>query len=185
MNLTFKKATMHDRAAIERLWLKVLTEAFRRTNHASDFTPEDELAYKMRQFDRTVTLATAHYYMVYDEAQFMATIAYQTPPNEGILRRTGDAFKDDYEIGSLYIDPQRQNEGLSTPIIIFILEEVLKQGIQFVCFDSILAHAQKLWVKRFGPPLHTFPSDDQSFVVYLWRIEVSEALRRLKHTTNQ
>ncbi len=181
--LTFHQATPLDRPAVEALWLSVLTHAFKQQGHALDFRPEDELAFKMRQYDAAMASPHAHYFLAYELGQLIGTIAYETPPNPGILRRTEGRLKDLYEIGSLYIDPSRQKQGLSTVLLKFVLTQLIEQGIETVCFDSILEHSQTLWVKRFGPPTYITHSDDESFRVFIWVIRTQVALERLNQKT--
>lgn len=178
-SLTFVRATTLHTELIESFWLRVLTHAFTHQAHPENHRPEDELRFKMRQFHHAMASSTAHVFLAFEGTQLIGTIAYESPPNRGILRRTNHALKDLYEIGSLYIEPTLQNRGYGKKLLMFILQEVQKAGIETVCFDSILEHSQKMWLKIFGEARYIFPSDDQTFVVYIWVIDVDDALDKL------
>ncbi len=181
--LKIRKATRKDRDTIEVLWEKVIRDAFSKEGIEEHHSTADELAFKMRQFDDACDKAQAHYFLAFDGDKPIGTIAYGTPPNKGILRRTHNALADTMEIGSLYIDPAVQKQSYGKTLLIFILETLLEKEVETVCFDSIIETSKHIWSRLFGEPKYKIPAKNHDFTHMIWVVDVATALENLKRVT--
>ena len=59
------------------------------------------------------------------------------------------------ELGSLYILPEYQGQGIGSALIGELLEFLREQGIDRFCLDSGYQRAQRRWLQKFGEPYIT------------------------------
>ena len=177
--LTIHKATPNHRTSIQKLWKTVLEHTFEAEKPDLHHNAKDELAFKMGQLDAAFENAFTQYFVAYYKQQLVGTIAYETPPNRGILKRTNDELSHMVEIGSLYIKPSFQKRGFGTQLIYFVLETLLDQGVKTVCFDSIIDTSKQIWRRIFGEPKYLIPSKKHDFTHMIWVVDVQAVLNRL------
>ena len=177
LDLNIRSASIDDTALIKTFWFKVLEHTFMFQKSDEHHNPLDELDFKMSQFEHAMKSISSFYFLAFKDEKLIGTIAYETPPNRGILRRTNNELVNAYEIGSLYIEPSMQKQGYGKKILSFLLNHIKAQGIDEVCFDSILEESRKLWLKIFGEPRYQVKSIEHDFVHYIWVIEVDKAIK--------
>ena len=180
-HLKIKTATLKDKKAIKYLWDEVIHHAFKHDQIESFLDSKDELDFKMEQLNHAFKSETMHYFTAYENHRLIGTIAYGTPPNRGILRRTNNALNDMIEIGSLYIHPDVQKSGYGRYLLLFILNHLDKQGIKEVCFDSIIETSKKIWSKMFGLPTYEIPSKKHDFVHMIWVVDIKTSIKRIEN----
>ncbi len=178
-NLIIRQAIKADRSAIKDLWFKVIKSAFNQEHFDDDLTPQKELAFKMRQLDKAFESPFFTCFLAFEKQTLIGTIAYDKPPNQGILKQTNDALIDMMELGSLYIDPDKQKQGYGRALLKYALESLQKNGIEEICFDSIYEVSQKIWRAMFGEPIIHKKAPNHSFHHMIWVITVKEALSRI------
>ncbi|MDF2519806.1 MAG: acetyltransferase [Clostridia bacterium] len=71
---------------------------------------------------------------------------------EDIRRCTDNQLQDIGELGSLYILPEYQGQGIGSALIKAMAAQLDKQGIERFCLDSGYKRAQKRWIRKFGTP---------------------------------
>ncbi len=177
---TIRKAVPADREIIKDLWYKAIKDAFDKDALGEVHDPKDELAFKMDQLDDAFESPDSHYYLLFDESALVGTIAYGTPPNKGIQKRTDGELSDMVEIGSLYIDPAAQKKGYGRTLLIFILQTLLDQGVETVCFDSIIEWSKRIWIRLFGEPKYRITSKKHDFEHMIWVVDVQTSIERLR-----
>jgi len=82
------------------------------------------------------------------------------------------------EVGSLYVHPHFQNQGIGSILIHEAVKKLDEQGNDEFCLDSGYQHAQKKWLKKFGDP--TILVKDYWGIGLdhmLWRIKVKDILK--------
>ncbi len=176
-SLQIIEATYDARAQVESLWWAVIKHAFHQDALDDYHNPEDELRFKMGQFDAAFHDERSHYFLAFEGERLIGTIAYSTPPNRGIMKRTNHALKGMIEIGSLYIDPTLQKKGYGTQLLLFVLTHLRDQGVAEVCFDSIIETSKKIWTQMFGEPRYKVPAKKHDFVHMIWVVDVEASLK--------
>jgi len=100
--------------------------------------------------------------------------------NELLKNCTNHAMDDLYEIGTMFILPKYQKEGISILLQKQIFKALTEIGETECCFDSGYPIAQKIWTKRFGKPtfyLKDFWGEGAPHMV--WRIDIKKVLETL------
>ena len=81
----------------------------------------------------------------------VGTISY-APCGEEIRILSENQLNHIGELGSLYILPEVQGQGIGSMLIQALATELQKRGIKQFCLDSGYRTAQKKWQRKFGEP---------------------------------
>lgn len=81
----------------------------------------------------------------------VGTISY-APCGEEIRILSENRLNHIGELGSLYILPEVQGQGLGSMLIQALATELQKRGVKQFCLDSGYRTAQKKWKRKFGEP---------------------------------
>jgi GNAT superfamily N-acetyltransferase len=74
------------------------------------------------------------------------------PCGEDIKKCTENLLDNVGELGSLYVLPCHQGQGVGSLLINAIVAHLYEQGIDQFCLDSGYKRAQKRWLRKFGEP---------------------------------
>jgi GNAT superfamily N-acetyltransferase len=74
------------------------------------------------------------------------------PCGEDIKKCTENQLDNIGELGSLYVLPRHQGQGVGSLLINAIVAHLYEQGIDQFCLDSGYKRAQKRWLRKFGEP---------------------------------
>lgn len=85
------------------------------------------------------------------DQKIVGTIAYG-PCGELISEGSKGAYQGVGEIGTVFVLPEYQNQGIGRTMLSSILLELGRRGIQEFCLDSGYPRAQKIWQHKFGTP---------------------------------
>lgn len=77
-------------------------------------------------------------------------------PNTTISELTEGALDHLYELGSLYVNPSYQGQGIGSELIKRMQDDMRLSGINQYCFDAAYTTAIKTWTKMFGPATYIF-----------------------------
>ncbi len=83
--------------------------------------------------------------------QVVGTISFG-PCGTDIISCTEGELSGVGELGSLYILPDFQNQGIGSALIHEMLKTLHDKGIEKFCLDSGYKRAQKRWLRKFGEP---------------------------------
>lgn len=100
------------------------------------------------------------------------------PSNELIDTCTKGKLKAVVEIGTVFVHPEYQKQGVGNRMLNAIFKELHRKGIEEFCFDSGYKSAQKVWISKFGKPeyhLKDFWGEGEDHMV--WRINVQDVLK--------
>lgn len=81
----------------------------------------------------------------------VGTISH-APCGEEIRILSENRLNDIGELGSLYILPEVQGQGIGSMLIQALATELQKRGVKQFCLDSGYRTAQKKWKRKFGEP---------------------------------
>lgn len=146
---------MGDIPAIEAFFEFVLTDTFERNgyfdlNELRD--SEIKLKKEMLRLD-LLSENPEHFFLgaKLEDGTIVGTIA-TGPANEDILKCTENAYQGIPEIGTLFIHPEYQKQGIASRLIQEIERYLLSKGHESYCLDSGYQLAQKTWTQEFGEP---------------------------------
>ncbi|MEK5522868.1 MULTISPECIES: GNAT family N-acetyltransferase [Heyndrickxia] len=93
-----------------------------------------------------------HYFLIaLERNRIVGSIAYG-PSNELINRCTEGAYKNIFEIGTVFVHPDYQRKGIGNILLNSIFFTLHHKGVEEFCLDSGYKNAQKIWKKKFGEP---------------------------------
>ena len=102
------------------------------------------------------------------------------PVSDMIIKNYPTLSKKDIEIGSVYINPKFQRQGITKILLEMLLNRLLEKKIETFYLDCGYPTSQVYWKRVFGNPVKTFPNyfgKGESYMI--WRIDTAEALRML------
>lgn len=85
------------------------------------------------------------------DREVVGTISYG-PCGKEIAECTRHALDDVGELGSLYVLPAYQGQGIGAALIQALAEELKGRGIERFCLDSGYKRGQQKWLRKFGAP---------------------------------
>ncbi|MED1203016.1 GNAT family N-acetyltransferase [Heyndrickxia acidicola] len=74
------------------------------------------------------------------------------PASELILACTNGELKGWFEIGTVFVDPDYQRQGIGSLLFQIMQLTLQSRGIQSFCLDSGYSNAQYVWKKKLGEP---------------------------------
>ncbi|WP_379153293.1 GNAT family N-acetyltransferase [Paenibacillus sp. sgz5001063] len=118
---------------------------------------------------------TSPYFLVAKiDGVIVGTISF-APCGEDIRSCTGNQLDDVGELGSLYIMPNYQGQGVGSALIKELMAYLRQQGIEQFCLDSGYTRAQARWLRKFGVPYRTVKDYwGPDSVHMVWLCKVSE-----------
>ena len=106
--------------------------------------------------------------------QIVGSIAYG-PANELICKCTDNAYEDLIEIGTVFVHPQYQNNGIGNLLLNAMYRALQNKGTEEFCLDSGYKTAQKIWQKKYGSPsylLNNFWGEGSDHMI--WKVKLSK-----------
>lgn len=95
--------------------------------------------------------AGVHFLVAKLQGTVVGTVAFG-PCNEDIRRCAGSQLQSVGELGSLYVLPEHQDQGIGSALIAAMLAYLSRSGVAQFCLDSGFRRAQQRWLRKFGPP---------------------------------
>ncbi|MBB6673778.1 GNAT family N-acetyltransferase [Cohnella nanjingensis] len=95
------------------------------------------------------------------------------PCGEAIQSCTENQLDDVGELGSIYVLPSCQGQGVGSNLIKGMLTYLKKQGIDQFCLDSGYKRAQTRWLRKFGEPykvVKDYWGPDSDHMVWLCKV---------------
>lgn len=104
----------------------------------------------------------------------VGTISYG-PCGQDILNCTGNTLEEVGELGSLYVVPEYQTQGIGSALIRAAANRMNSQGVLRFCLDSGYRMAQQKWLRKFGKPYAVMPDYWGPGVPHIvWYCEVTD-----------
>lgn len=109
--------------------------------------------------------------------EVIGTISF-SPCSDDIKKFTHNKIKNVGELGSLYVLPSYQDNGIASVLINELMEFLHVNGVQQFCLDSGYKQAQKRWIRKFGIPykiVKDYWGIDNDHMI--WLCEVKDHIR--------
>lgn len=84
----------------------------------------------------------------------IGTISYG-PCGEDVRKCMGSELEPFGELGTIYVLPEYQGQGVASALISAMLENLKKRGVERFYLDCGLKLAQQKWLRKFGTPCRT------------------------------
>lgn len=97
------------------------------------------------------------------------------PVSDLIKKCTNNAYNDLFEVGTVFVHPKYQGNGVGNLLLKAIVRSLKRDGIKEFCLDCGYNRSQKYWKKKFGEPdywLKDYWGKGQDHMI--WRINVND-----------
>lgn len=146
--------TARDQDQVNHLFAISITDTFVKEG-LTDLTQtcEDEIKTKIQLIEDALGEQRLGFsFMVAKQNDNVVGVISYGPCGEDIKACSKDKLAHLGELGSLYVLPAMQNQGVGSALIQAMVETLLTQGVQHFCLDSGYPSAQKRWTQKFGKP---------------------------------
>ncbi len=150
-------------------------------NALSDMTDliREEIEHKKAYLDQDFQSGGAQRFFLVakDGDAVVGTIEYGKP-NDVIQAFAKGLPKDSVEIGTVFVHPDYQGNGLGSALVTHMLTALDTRGLASFCLDSGYPSAQKIWSRKFGAPAYCLkdywgPQCDHM----IWSLKVQDFLK--------
>lgn len=152
--LTIRRPEAADTEALSRFFVWVLQDTYEKEGLGQE-TEAIEAEVRVKEAYLQTDLATEgreRYFLLATEGDAIVGTAEFGPTGDIILECTGGALAGVSEVGTVFIRPDRQGQGIGTALLQAVLRAMAAQGHDAFCLDSGYTRAQKVWRKKFGEP---------------------------------
>lgn len=150
--LVISNPTQADIESAYEVFEKSISDAFEKEGlgHLKEDISE-EIEHKKHLLNLSLDSSDSDIYFLIakQDETVIGTISFG-PCGEAIMECTKNQLKDVGELGSLYVLPFYQGQGVGSALIKAMLAQLYKQGVNQFCLDSGYKRAQKKWVRKFG-----------------------------------
>ncbi|MHA6532553.1 GNAT family N-acetyltransferase [Paenibacillus sp. BAC0078] len=152
--LTVHTLTQGDRQAVNQLFKASIADAFDKEGlgHLQEDI-QHEVDHKKQMVDAFLSPANSdtHFLVAKIDGAVVGTISF-APCGKEIRECTANQLDDVGELGSLYVLPSHQGNGVGSALIKALMAYLREQGIDQFCLDSGYRRAQTRWLRKFGEP---------------------------------
>ena len=99
------------------------------------------------------------------------------PVSELIRKCTDYALTELNEVGTVFVHPDYQRNGIGNLLLNIMYLTLKEKGIEEFCLDSGYRRAQEIWRKKFGAPDYLLTDYwDKEYHHMIWRIQIKDLL---------
>ena len=176
-NVIVRRPNIEDKEELCKLFYIVIQDTFRKNNleylvEMIEEEIESKIKYLEQDFESD---GKERYFLIAEiDSKIIGTIEYGAS-SELIERCTDGEIKDMIELGTIFVLPEYQGNGIGNLLINKIANELNKNGIDEICLDSGYKTAQKTWTKKFGKAqyqLKDYWLKDNDHMI--WKVNISE-----------
>ncbi|MDF2789733.1 MAG: hypothetical protein K0S80_2831 [Neobacillus sp.] len=145
---------MEDIKELNQFFRIVITETFRREGLMGlidDIEAEIDSKNNYLQMDLDSNGEKRYFLIALAENKIIGTIEYG-PASELIQDCTNGKLGNHVEVGTVFVHPEYQRQGVGNKLLAEMLYTLKAQGIVEFCLDSGYKNAQTIWIKKFGEP---------------------------------
>jgi len=152
--IDIRRPGREDSEELEAFFRTVIEDTFAKEGigHLTDDI-EQEIATKLTYLEADfATGGTDRYFLAaVDLGRVVGTIECG-PASPLILDGSGQALRGFTEIGTVFVSPGRQGQGIGTLLLEAMYLALEKKGIDRFCLDSGYSRSQEIWRRKFGQP---------------------------------
>lgn len=152
--LNINPLTEDDISPVSDLYKLAITDAFESEGLGhlqGDIKQEIESKIRMAAASLNPLNSDIWFWVARIDGVVAGTISY-APCGEDIRVCTGNQLDAVGELGSLYVLPEYQGQGIGSALIAMLIVFLREQGIDRFCLDSGYRRAQTRWLRKFGEP---------------------------------
>lgn len=153
--ITYTQPKLEDKVSLKSHYASVIAHTFM-VDGIDD--PEDlqtEIETKYGYIDCYYRGADTHFIVAKDGKRIIGGVAIYRP-NQDVHQLMDGNLDHLYEMGSLYIHPDYQGQGIGSVLIKEMQDYMRAHGATSYCFDAAYTLAIDTWTKRFGTANYIF-----------------------------
>ena len=154
LNITIRRPKMEDKEKLQEFFKLVINDTFIKEgieNEIYDLEEEIQTKNKYLQYDLESEGKLRYFLIAEYNENIVGTIEYGKS-SELIDSCTNGELKDLFEVGTVFVMPDYQKQGISSLLLNAIYGVLIDRGIEEFCLDSGYSNSQKVWTKKFGEP---------------------------------
>lgn len=154
INVEIRRPRAEDIEELNQFFSKVIRDTFDREGLSElldDMKDEIENKKQYLKTDLDSNGENRYFLIAFYENEIVGSIEYG-PVSELITTCTEGAYREDIEVGTVFVHPDYQRRGLGTLLLNLMILTLQNRGINDFCLDSGYKNAQKVWKKKFGEP---------------------------------
>lgn len=179
-NVEIRRPGIEDKAALHEFFREVLEDTYAREGLAElqeDIKEEIETKKAYLERDYESSGKKRYFLIALDNGRIVGTIEYG-PSSELIVSCTDGALKELVEIGTVFVHPEYQRQGVGNMLLNEMYKTLLNKGIEEFCLDSGYTNAQKIWKKKFGEPDYLIKDYwGEGFDHMIWRVRIKDVYK--------
>lgn len=178
-NFEIRRPNEEDIESINDFFSLVINDTYVKEglgDRLKDILDEIETKKSFLQSDLSKVLNHRHFLIALIEGKIVGTTEYGSP-NEIIRNLPGDPYKELIEIGSVFVHPGYQGQGIGSKLLHAMFMTLMEQGIDEFCLDSGYTRAKQIWQKKFGEPSYILKDYwGQGFDHMIWHARISDLI---------
>lgn len=174
--VNISKPTTQDIPNLNKFFQFILTDTFNRNGYFDlNELRDSEIQLKKEMLKESIERDDSeHFFLIaqLENGTIIGTISVG-PANEDIIQCTNHAYEGLLEIGSLFIHPDYQKQGIASQLILEVESLLNSEGIKSYCLDSGYKLAQKTWTQKFGEPQYLIKDHwGEGADHMIWKVEI-------------
>jgi GNAT superfamily N-acetyltransferase len=180
INVEIRRPLMKDIEELNQFFKLVITQTFHKEGIGEKLTDiQDEINIKKKYLENDLeSNGEKRYFLIaVDDDKIIGSIEYG-PASELICHCTKNALKGLPEVGTVFVAPEYQRNGIGNLLLDSMYMTLKIRGIKEFCLDSGYTSAQKIWTKKFGDPDYLLKNYwGEGFDHMIWKIKVNNMVQ--------
>lgn len=177
--LEIRRPKMDDIKRLNQFFSIVITDTFMKEgigDRLDDINAEIKIKEKYIKTDFESNGDLRYFLIALDGDKIIGSIEYG-PASELIRDHIDDASEEMFEVGTVFVHPDYQQNGVGNLLLHSIYLTFQENGLEEFFLDSGYRNAQKIWIKKFGQPDYLLKDYwGEGFDHMIWRIKVRDYL---------
>jgi GNAT superfamily N-acetyltransferase len=177
LHVNIRRPTTEDREQLNDFFRTVIIDTFIKEgigNQLNDIKEEIETKKRYLTSDFESNGEERYFLIAFFEDKIIRSIEFG-PANEIIRNVSEHAFEGLVEVGTVFVHPGYQRNGVGNFLLKAMYETLRNNGIKEFCLDSGYKNAQLIWKKKFGEPDILLKDYwGKNFDHMIWRVKISD-----------
>lgn len=180
LNVEIRRPRTENIKELNHFFRVVITDTYTKEGigeKLDDIEDEIEAKKKYLESDLESNGEKRYFLIALDDDKIIGSIEYG-PSSELICNCTNNALDKLIEVGTVFVHPDYQRNGVGNLLLKTMYHTLQHRGIEEFCLDSGYIRAQKIWKKKFGDPDYLLKDYwDEGYDHMVWRIKVKDLLK--------
>lgn len=179
LGVSVRRPNESDIEELHRFFKITITDTFNKEGVGDDLEGiNEEIKEKKLLLQEYLECDGTEYFflIVCHNKRIVGAIAY-VPCNKLIVDFSKGELKNIGEIGTVFVLPEYQRNGIGTIMINAMFISLLSRNVKEFCLDSGYKTAQQIWMKRFGEPRIIIKNHwGEGVDHYIWHCKLKDML---------